>query len=236
MGMKQNQVEIFGDIYRLSLAPNEHFEFNQFLVIDEKVCLIHTGKKSFFEALKSMALACLKGREIDYFLFSHFEADECGSINEWLELFPKAQVFCNKVANINLGDFLSRPATVIRDGEVLELGKRKLKMIETPHFPHNWDAHMWLEENDKILFSSDFCCHGGISSPTTDRDNSQEIISFYEKGGFIPYGKSTNDNLKKLRKLEIRNIAPMHGSVIKEEHCLSVLDKVSKDLQQKSMT
>jgi flavorubredoxin len=233
--LKQNQVEVFDNIFRLSLAPNEYFEFNQFLIVDVKVCLVHTGKQSFFESLKMMALDCLKGRNIDCFVFSHFEADECGSINSWLKLFPNAQVYCNKIANINLGDFLSRPANVLKDGEVLDLGKRKLRMVETPHFPHNWDAHMWYEENDKILFSSDFCCHGGISSPIADRENSREIIDFYEKGKFIPYGKTSNENLEKLGNLDICHIAPMHGSVIKEDLAKSVFDKVSTDLKGKSI-
>jgi flavorubredoxin len=234
MNIIRSKVEIFRNIFRLSLAPNEHFEFNQFLIMDEKICLIHTGKKSLFEQLKMMVSDCLKGRKIDYFIFSHFEADECGSINDWLELYPNAEVYCNKIANINLGDFLIRPAHVLNDGDILDLGDRKLRIIETPHFPHNWDAHMWFEEKDKILFSSDFCCHGGVSVPIANEDHSQEIMAFYEKGNFIPYGKTTNENLQKLENLDINHIAPMHGSVIKNELAKVIFEKVSNHLYRKS--
>ena len=120
------------------------------------MCLIHTGKLSFFEELKAMALDCLDGRSIDYIVFSHFEADECGSVNEWLKNFPNAEVYCNKIANINLGDFLSRPANVMKDDEVLSLGNRKLRLVETPHFPHNWDAHLWFEETEKYCLAQIF--------------------------------------------------------------------------------
>ena len=234
--MNQSSQEITKNIFRLSLAPNEHFEFNQFLIVDEKICLIHTGKLSLFNELKGMALKLLDGREVDYFIFSHFEADECGSINEWLSLFPNSVVYCNKVANINLGDFLIRSAKVLQDGSVLDLGERKLRMIDTPHFPHNWDAHMWYEESDEILFSSDFCCHGGISEPVAKNDTSEKIISFYEKGKFIPYGKSTNLNLDKINSLNIKTIAPMHGSIINENFSGDVLRKVSADLKERSLT
>lgn len=234
MNIETNQTEIFKDIFRLMVAPSPHFEFNQFLIQDKKTCLIHTGKASLFKPLKEMADNLLGERQIDYIIFSHFEADECGSVNDWLAAFPKAQVYCNKVANINLGDFLIRPAIVLKDGESLSLGKRSLKLIDTPHFPHNWDAHMWLEETENILFSSDFCCHGGISEPVTEKDISEKIIDFYEKGNFIPYGKSTNLNLEKLESFNIEHIVPMHGPVIKGSISKQVFEKVSMDLKSRA--
>lgn len=226
--------EISQDIFRLSVAPNAHFEFNQFLIRDEKTCLIHTGKLSLFAPLKDMVQEHLQGKNLDYIVFSHFEADECGSVNEWLKLYPAAKVVCNKVANINLGDFLVREAQVLKDGESIRLGHYELELIETPHFPHNWDAHMWLEKSQKILFSSDFCCHGGISTPMTSQDISPEIISFYEKGRFIPYGKSTNENLEKLAQYDFKIIAPMHGATLMPDVARSVFKRVSSDLQSRS--
>ena len=137
MDLHTSTIEISKGVFRLTVAPNTHFEFNQFLIIDEKVCLVHTGKLSLFDPLKLLAENCLKGKDIDYIVFSHFESDECGSVNKWLELFPKATVVCNRVANISLGDFLIRPALVFKDGDSLKLGKMDLELIETPHFPHN---------------------------------------------------------------------------------------------------
>ena len=235
MSLIQSSNEVFDNIFRLSLAPNKYFEFNQFLILDEKTCLIHTGKLSLFDSLKTMALKHLGSRGLDYIVFSHFEADECGSVNRWLDEFPSAQVYCNKIANINLGDFLSRPANVLKDGEILNLGTRRLKLIETPHFPHNWDAHMWFEETESILFSSDFCCQGGITEPIAMNDVSSDIISFYENGMFIPYGKTTNENLSRIERIKPLSIAPMHGSVIKDDLTSLVLETVASDLREKSL-
>lgn len=225
---------IAGDVFRLTLAPSPHFEFSQFLLLDEKNCLVHAGKKSFFEPLKNMVQKKLGDRSLDYIVFSHVEADESGAVNEWLKLYPKAQVICNKVANISLEDFLIRPARILKDGEILTLGNRALKLVNTPHFPHNWDAHMWFEITDQILFSSDFCCQGGVCEPVVEVDISDKVIDFYVKGEFLPYGKTTNDNIEKLATFPIKMIAPMHGSVIVGEAAREIFKRVRADLLSRS--
>lgn len=228
------ELEIFKNIYRLTLAPKTNFEFSQFLILDEKTCLIHAGKQSLFNVLKNLVIDKLKGRELDYILFSHVEADETGAINNWLEIYPNAKVVCNKIANINLEDFILRPAQIFNESQELNLGNRNLKLINTPHFPHNWDAHMWFETTESILFSSDFCCQAGQCEPMVNINIGSSIIDFYTKGGFIPYGKSTNEMISKLMKLPIQAIAPMHGSVINGVICKSILKEVQDDLLLKS--
>ncbi len=232
--MYRNEKQILENIFRLTLAPKPHFEFGQFLILDEMTCLIHAGKEALFESLEKMVREKLQGRTLDYIVFSHVEADESGAVNQWLETYPDAQVVCNKVANINLEDFLIRPAQILKDGEILNLGKRALQLINTPHFPHNWDAHMWFETTDKILFSSDFCCQGGNCEPVIEEDISSSIIEFYVKGGFIPYGKTTNESVRRLIDLPIKIIAPMHGSVIVGDVCKTILKTVQTDLNERS--
>ncbi|RYZ91702.1 MAG: hypothetical protein EOP06_06345 [Proteobacteria bacterium] len=232
--MYTSEKQIADGIFRLTLAPKPHFEFSQFLILDAKNCLVHAGKEALFESLKAMVQKKLGGKKLDYIVFSHVEADESGAVNKWLEVYPEAKVVCNKLANINLEDFLIRPAQVLKDGDILPLGKNALQMINTPHVPHNWDAHMWFETANKILFSSDFCCQGGNCEPIVETDISRSIIDFYVKGGFMPYGKTTNDTVKRLSELPIQTIAPMHGSVIIGSVCGTILETVTSDLLQRS--
>jgi flavorubredoxin len=232
--MYTSDKQIANGIFRLTLAPKPHFEFSQFLILDEKSCLVHAGKEVLFESLKEMVQKKLDGKKLDYIVFSHVEADESGAVNKWLEVYPEAKVVCNKVANINLEDFLIRPAQVLKDGETLALGANSLQLINTPHVPHNWDAHMWFETTNSILFSSDFCCQGGNCNPVVENDISPSIIDFYVKGGFMPYGKTTNDTVKRLADLPIQAIAPMHGSVIVGNICKTILKTVADDLRQRS--
>jgi len=226
--------EITPGIHRICIAPNEHFEFNHFLCIAERTCLIHTGKQSYFDELLIAVADLLAGRNLDTIVFSHFEADECGSINKWLEAYPACTTVCNKLANISLGDMISRAAEVIDDDELIDLGGLDLRMIETPHFPHNWDAHLWFEENHGILFSSDFCITGGNCPPITNQDISADIIAYYEAGNFMPYGPTTNRALQKLYTYPIKTIAPMHGSTITGPAAQQTLKAVRHDLYKKS--
>ncbi len=232
--MYSSEKQIANGIFRLTLAPNPHFEFSQFLILDKKNCLVHAGKEALFEPLKEMVQRTLEGKKLDYIVFSHVEADESGAVNKWLEIYPEAKVVCNKVANLNLEDFLIRPAQVLRDGDLLSLGTNVLQMINTPHVPHNWDAHMWFETTNNILFSSDFCCQGGTCEPIVEYDISPSIIDFYVKGGFMPYGKTTNNTVKRLAEFPIQAIAPMHGSVIVGSVCRAILKTVAIDLLQRS--
>jgi len=235
MKIYNSESQISTNIHRLTLAPKTQFEFNQFLIIDEKTCLIHTGKVCFFDQLLELVKNKLKGRSIDFIVFSHVEADESGSVNHWLKEYPNAKVVCNKVANINLEDFLLRPAQILNDGEHLILGQKSLRLINTPHFPHNWDAHMWYEVSEQMLFSSDFCCQGGICEPITETDISDSIIEFYVKGGFIPYGKSSNNALDKIATLPLNAIVPMHGSaIVGRQLCQTIFNKVKDDLVSRS--
>lgn len=232
--MHTSVTEIAPNIFRLTIAPNDFFEFSQFLLVDESTCLVHAGKSSLFNELESLIHEVLGKRNLDYIVFSHVEADESGATNKWLKKYPNAQVVCNKIANISLDNFLIRPAKVLKDKEFINLGSMTLRMVETPHFPHNWDAHMWYEEKEQVLFSSDFCCQGGISQPVSNKDISGSIISFYEKGNFIPYGSTTKSNLKKLEQIPFKAIAPMHGSIIGEEVAKIVFDKVKRDLESRA--
>lgn len=232
--MYTSEKQIVEGIYRLTLAPRPYFEFSQFLILDDKTCLVHAGKDALFEPLKKMVQEKLGNSKLDYIIFSHVEADESGAVNKWLEVYPDAQVVCNKIANINLEDFLIRPAQILNDGEILPLGNRALQLLNTPHVPHNWDAHMWFETTNKILFSSDFCCQGGNCEPVVEDDISSSIIDFYVKGGFMPYGKTTNETVQRLASLPIKVIAPMHGSIITGDACRTILDKVAADLVSRS--
>jgi len=237
MGMAEamyiHSTEIVPNIHRICLAPSDKFEFNHFLCTDKTTCLIHAGKKSLFPALYAEVKSILGQRKLDKIIFSHVEADETGAMNQWLTAEPSCMAFCNRTANISLDDMILRPATILKHGESLNLGGFDLHMIETPHFPHNWDAHLWFESTHGILFSSDFCAQGGICPAITDQDIHADIIKYYSNNGFMAYGTWTNAALAKLAALDIKLIAPMHGSSLRAA-AQDVLQAVSQDLQDKA--
>jgi hypothetical protein len=134
--------EIAPDLYRISTyAPGIDLQFNQFLVKDDEPLLYHTGMKSLFPTVLEAVSTLIDPSRLRWIGFSHFEADECGSLNEWLQLAPAAQPVCSVVgALVSINDFAVRPALGMTDGEVLNTGKYRFRFIQTPHVPHCWEA------------------------------------------------------------------------------------------------
>ena len=155
--------EIAPDVYRISVfVPDIQLQFNHFLIRDDQPLLYHTGLKQMFPVLHEAVKTLIDPRSIRWIGFSHFEVDECGSLNEWLQAAPHAQAVCSEVGTIvNMSDFAIRPALAMKTGDLLETGKRRYRFIQTPHLPHGWDAGVMFEENDRTLLCSDLLHQNG---------------------------------------------------------------------------
>jgi flavorubredoxin len=157
--------------------------------------------------------------DIRWIGFSHFEADECGSLNEWLQLAPTAQPVCSMVgAMVSINDFALRPAQGMTHGEVLSTGKYRFRFVQTPHVPHCWEAGLLFEETNGTLFSSDLFHQSGDTEPLTESDvidRVRKTLVEYQAGPFanyMPYTKQTDVILQGLANLQPQTIAAMHGS------------------------
>jgi hypothetical protein len=152
-----NISEIAPDVYRFSLyVPEINLQFNQFLVKDDEPLLFHTGMRAIFPLVCEAVAKVIDPADLRWIGFSHFEADECGSLNEWLEIAPNAAPVCSQVgALVSVNDFASRPAKGLTDADVLETGKYRYRFIHTPHLPHCWEAGSLFEEVNQTLFCSD---------------------------------------------------------------------------------
>src|SRR5215467_8186326 len=107
--------EIAPDVFRLSIfVPEIDLEFSHFLVRDEEPLLFHAGLRSMFPLLREAASRLIDISKLRYIGFSHFESDECGSLNHWLEIAGAAEPVCGLVgAMVSVNDFASRPARVL---------------------------------------------------------------------------------------------------------------------------
>lgn len=129
--------EIADQIFRIAVWTDKApITFNQFIIRDACPTLIHTGHASLFDIIRRQAERVLDLRTLRYIGFSHVEADECGALNHWLALAPQADVLCGPIAaRTSVGDFAVRPPRSIADNEVIELGARRLQMLDPPPFP-----------------------------------------------------------------------------------------------------
>jgi flavorubredoxin len=228
----KNVEEIAPDIFRIStyIEPID-LQFNQFLVRDEQPLLFHTGMKKLFPVVREAVAQVMDPSKIRWISFSHYEADECGSLNEWLQLAPNAQTACSLVgALVSVNDFAVRDARGLTDGEVLSTGKRRFRFVSTPHVPHCWEAGLLFEETTGTFFCSDLFHQNGNVEPKTAGDvisRARQTLIDYQKGPFanyLPYSVHTDVILKRLAELNPKRCATMHGSTFEGDGRRALLD------------
>ena len=218
--MQSKVTEIAADVYRIStFHPEYGMQFNQFLIKDDEPFMMHTGFKKMFPITLEAVASIIDPLRLRWIGFSHFESDECGALNELLEVAPQAQAVCSFVGTVvTVSDFADRPPRALNDGEVLETGRRRLRFLATPHVPHCWDAGLFFEETDRTLLCSDLFFHPGDPEPLTERDVVERAEGSIIAGlssplaKDMPYTPYTDSTLQRLADLEPRTLAVMHGS------------------------
>lgn len=214
--------EIAPDVFRLStFVPEADLHFAQFLVRDDEPLLFHSGPRAMFPLVREAVARVLDPASIRWIGFSHFEADECGSLNEWLALAPGAVPVCSFVGAVtSVNDFASRPARPLEDQEVLTIGRHRLRFLQTPHVPHCWDAGLLFDETTRTLLCSDLLHQNGDVAPVTESQSDvlerhRAALVSYQAGplaNYLPYTRDTERILNALAALEPRTLATMHGS------------------------
>lgn len=233
--------EIAPDVFRIcTFIPDINLQFNQFLVRDEQPLLFHTGMKSLFPVVRDAVATLLDPAAIRWIGFSHFEADECGSLYEWESLAPAATAVCSFVAKVvSVDDVVSlRPARAMEDDELLCTGKYRFRFLRTPHVPHCWEASLLFEETQGTLFCSDlFHQEGDVEASTSDDvvGRFRQTLVEYQKGplaNYMPYTSHTGPTLQRLAALKPRTVAAMHGSTYVGDGARAIDDvaQVMKDV------
>ena len=170
--MQTRTDEIADDIYRIStFVPDvgpDGFTFNQFLITAEQPLLFHTGPRGMFPLVSQAVARVCPLEKLRWITFGHVESDECGSMNQWLAAAPQAEVAHGAIGvMVSLNDLCDRPPRVWGDGEVIDLGGRRVRHIDTPHVPHCWEARVLFEETTQTLLCGDLFAHTGDVPPIT---------------------------------------------------------------------
>ena len=214
-----NVFEVADGIYRINTPVDiaGGFSFNQYLIVDEEPLLFHTGLKKMFPLVLEAVASLLPVEQLKYLAFSHFEADECGSLNEWLAVAPQASPVCSQIAAmVSVDDVADRPAKALVDGEVLTLGKHTVKWLDTPHIPHGWETGYLLEQSTSTLLCGDLFTQGGNQLPAiTDTDILEPSEGFRKVLDYFSHTRMAEDLLEKLASEQPTTLACMHGSAWK---------------------
>lgn len=212
--------EVAPDLFRLSVYVRDiDMQFNHFLVRDDEPLLFHTGLRTMFPALRDAVATLIDPARLRYVAWSHFESDECGALNDWLQVAPQAEPVCTLVGKlVNVDDFSIRRAHGMTRDDVLCTGKHRYRFYPSPHIPHGWDAGVMFEETQKTLFCSDLFHHFGDVAPLTSSEligPTRQAMQRMQQGpltGYMPYTRATEGVLRSLAELRPETLAVMHGS------------------------
>lgn len=232
--------EIAPDVFRISIyAAWADLQFNHFLVKDQEPVLFHTGLRGMFPEVREAVSTLINLEDLRHISFSHFESDECGALNEWLTVSPKADVVCGQLgALVCVNDFIGRQARALADGETFSTGEYRFRYCRTPHLPHGWDAGVLFEETQQTLLCSDLFHQNGDVEPITESDvmdRTRQAMLNYQAGilaDYVPYNHLTSKNLRKLAELKPKTLAIMHGSSFRGDcaRALGELDQVYRQV------
>jgi flavorubredoxin len=213
-----NVHEIADGIYRINtpfmIEGAGGFSFNQYLILDDEPLLFHTGPRKMFSLVREAVASILPVERLRYIGFSHVEADECGSLNEWLGAAPQSVPLCGTVAAlVSIGDLADRAPRALADGERLPLGKHAVRWFDTPHLPHAWECGVLTEERTATLLCGDLFTQGGADlSPITESDILGPSEAFRHQMDYFSHTKNARGMLERLAATNPTTLACMHGS------------------------
>lgn len=213
-----NVHEVSDGIYRINtpvvFEGGMGFSFNQYLIDDDEPLLFHTGPRKMFPLVQEAVASILPLERLRYIAFSHVEADECGSLNEWLAAAPQSSPLCGVVAGmVSVSDIADREPRTMNDGELLSLGKHRVRWTDTPHLPHGWEAGLLTEETTRTLLCGDLFTQGGNDLPaTTESDILGPSETFRQAMDYFSHSKNAGEQLERLASTEPTTLACMHGS------------------------
>jgi flavorubredoxin len=212
-----NVHEIADGIYRINTPvalPAPGFSFNQYLVVDDEPLLFHTGPRKLFALVREAVASVLPSGRLRHIAFSHVEADECGSLNEWLAAAPRSAPLCGAIAAmVSIEDLADRPPRVLADRERLSLGRHVVQWFDCPHLPHAWECGFLLEEQTRTLFCGDlFTQPGADNPPVTEADILGPSELFRQQMDYFSHTRNASAMLERLAQSSPTTLACMHGS------------------------
>ena len=209
--------EVADGIYRISTPmslPGGGFSFNQYLILDDEPLLFHTGPRKMFPLVHEAVASILSPSRLRHIAFSHVEADECGSLNEWLAAAPQSAPLCGNIAAlVSIADLADRPPHALADGELLSMGRHAVRWVDTPHLPHAWECGFLIDEQTRTLLCGDLFTQGGADNPPlTESDILGPSEAFRQQMDYFSHTRNARPMLERLAATNPTTLACMHGS------------------------
>jgi flavorubredoxin len=207
---------ITGGIYRISTwAAPYGITFNQFLIDDERPMLIHTGEHSAYETIRAAIAQVLDPARLAYVALLHWEGDENGGMDRFMSAAPQAELVGSALSvQLNARGFgVTERVRGFQDGDTLDLGRHKLRFLETPHV-HHWDSMMVVEETTKSLFPADLFIQPGEQPPIVSENLGDGMCALYRAVGIFAHEDPVRNVVSRIEALKPDWIHAMHGGTL----------------------
>lgn len=237
--METRVTEIADNIFRLStyvpdIEPPTGFTFNQFLIRAEQPLLFHAGHRRMFPQICDALATLIDPASLRWVTFGHVEADECGAMNEWLAVAPQAEVAHGEIGcSVSLNDLADRAPRVLADGELIDLGGRRVRYLDTPHTPHGWDAGLLYEEITGTLFCGDLFTQLGDGAALTSADIVGPAIAAEDIFNASSLNPAMGTTIRRLADLDPVALALMHGPSFTGD-CTGALEALADDYDRRA--
>jgi len=215
--VETNVTEVADNVYRLSThvpqAGPGGFTFNQFLIVADEPLLFHTGLKMLYPSVSAAIASVMPLEKLRWITFGHYEADECGAMNQFLAAAPQSTVAQGQIGvMLSIADQADRAPRSLADGEVLDLGGKRVRRIDTPHVPHGWDAGLLFEETTSTLLAGDLFTIGGEYQAQTESNLLERAARFEDMMPYTCLTANTAPTIERLAELKPKTLALMHNA------------------------
>ena len=214
IGVNDHEIDLFEGMY---IVPNG-MAYNSYVILDEKVAVMDTADRNFVSEWLENLSGALEGRRPDFLVVHHMEPDHSAGIAVFAEEYPEAKIVATAKAFTMMKNFTGRDyadrAVVVKEGDTLDLGSRKLSFVTAPmvHWP---EVMMSYDSKDKMLFSADAFGKFGALDMEDEEGWACEARRYYF-GIVGKYGPQVQAVLKKAAALDIQIICPLHGPALNE--------------------
>ena len=234
--METRIIEVAEDIFQLTnYVADIDFTFNQYLITAQEPLLFHTGLRHQFPSVSEAVARLIDVGDLRWISFGHVEADECGSMNDWLAAAPLATVAQSGIGSmVSIADLADRAPRPLADQEVLDIGGHRMRWIDTPHVPHGWEAGVFYDETTRTLLCGDLFTQTGPVASTTDGDIVGPASAGEDLFHYSSLSPVSGQTVRGLAELEIDSLAMMHGPAFNGD-CRQALLALAADYDRRAV-
>ena len=204
--------------------------YNSYLINADKPTVIETVKEKYWPEFREKLLKLTDPSKIEYIVCNHTEPDHSGSLKHLLELAPEATVVGSGQALTYLGEMLDRPfkSKKVRDGDIIDLGNKKLRVIGAPNLHWPDTIYTYLEEEGLLFTCDSFGAHYADELMFDDLiDDYSDAFDYYFDVILKPYSKFMQKAIEKIKILPLDMICPGHGPILRS----GWKDKIERSLK-----